>query len=190
MDSFSWQGTEAGDRAGKDMGDFVALYLGPMAGNTGAGHNRGPLWRPEDWVSLAGHFIARGLRVAVVGAAYDHDYYLERVRPLAVRAGQQWADFCGVFEIGETLALLRRAKCFVSYQCGLAMVMQYLGTRVVSWWRPDGDSLDHDRLVSFDERFRDAWTHPKFADSYLGLVYGRQSADDVAAEVEKRGWLR
>ena len=189
MEEFDYSGAEMGDHNGKLLGHFVAFYLGPEAGNTVAGHNRGHLWRPEQWVALGRAMRDRGLTVAVVGAPYDTSYWHKYVKPLVERDGQEWRDFIGAFEIGSTFAFLHWARALISYQCGLGIVGNYLGIATVMFWRPNGDSAESGRLVSFHEDMRHCWTRPDTPNSYLGLVYGRQSAADVVAEIDRRGWL-
>ncbi len=187
---FSWEGTERGTQVGKGMKPFAAFYLGPENGHAKEGHNRNWLWEPRHWIELAQAFKARGLAIAVVGAAYDRSFWERYVQKGVEEAGMSWIDLIGRLEIGETFAFLKEAKCFVSYQCGLAIFAQYLGVPTVSWWRPDGDSCHPERLVSFDERMRDGWVRPEYRERYLGLVYTREGPDQIVAEIDKRGWLK
>src|SRR5262249_23644375 len=105
-------------------------------------------------------------------------------------AGLRWFDLIGALEIGETLALLKRARCLISYQCGLGIVTHYLGGKVVMWWRPDGDSCHPERLISFSEAMKDAWVRPGWEGNYMGLVYRKESPGDIMAEIDRRGWLK
>lgn len=188
---FDWSDTERGTDLGRAFRPFACFYLGPEAGNVDEGHNRGFLWEPKHWVELALMFQDRGLRIVVVGADYDRSYWERYVRPGVAEAGMKWFDLIGKLEIGETMALIRESKFFVSYQCGLAIFAHYLGQRVACWWRPDGDSIHPKRLVGFDNRMKDSWTNPKIvaAGKYLGLFYRKETPYDIFAEMEKRGWL-
>ncbi len=189
IDTFDWQNTERGDALGKGLAPFVAVYLGPEAGHTDEGHNRGWLWEPKHWVELGLAFKGRGLHVAVVGADYDRSFWDKYVRDGATRAGLNWVDLTGTMEIGETFAFLKRAKCLVSYQCGLGIVGHYLGVNVAMWWRPEGDSAHPRHLISFDERMATAWVRPGREGSYMGLIYKRESPGQIIAEMDRRGWL-
>lgn len=191
VDEFSWENTDRGTDIGRTLSPFVAVYLGPESGNVDEGHNRGFLWEPKHWCALTRMIADRGFRIAVIGADYDRSYYERYVREGVGQAGMMWTDLIGKLEIGETLALLKQAKCFISYQCGLGIFAHYAGVPVAMWWRPDGDSAHPKRLVSFDERMKDAWTNPAiFAEGkYLGLVYKRETPGDIMQEIEKRGWL-
>jgi ADP-heptose:LPS heptosyltransferase len=189
MAQFDWSGTERAASLAEVYAPFVAFYLGPLAGNTVEGHNRGPLWSPEEWLELGIAMKQRGMNVVVVGAEYDRSYWEDYVKPLVDRARLGWLDTLGKWEIGETLAFLRKAKCFVSYQCGLAMVTHYLGGRVACWWRPDGNTLNVHHLLSFDERFATGWVRLGSEKDYLGLIYQRASAVDVMHMIDERKWL-
>jgi ADP-heptose:LPS heptosyltransferase len=187
---FDWSNTDKGTDLGRALKPFVAFYLGPEEGNVEEGHNRGFLWEPKHWIELA-LLLRDRFRIAVVGAHYDRSYYERYVREGVAKAGMKWFNFLGKLEIGETMALLRQAQCFVSYQCGLGIFAHYLGQRVAMWWRPDGDSCHPKRLVAFDNRMKDAWTNPAIVaeGKYLGLLYKRESPRDIYEEMTKRSWL-
>jgi ADP-heptose:LPS heptosyltransferase len=189
---FDWTDTDRGDELGKALGDFAAVYLGPESGNVDEGHNRGFLWEPKHWVTLAKELTLKGLKIVLVGAEYDRSYYERYVQEGVRENGMKWVDALGKFEIGETFALLRRARCFFSYQSGLAIFMHYLGGNVCTWWRPDGDSIHPKRLVAFDDGMKDAWTNPAITaeGKYLGCLYKRESVWDILGEIEKRGWVK
>lgn len=191
IDEFDWSGTERGEQLARALGNFVAFYLGPETGNVDEGHNRGFLWEPKHWVSLGRMLAQRGLRVALVGAGYDRSYWERYVRPGVVENGMTWHDLIGELEIGETMALLRRAKAFISYQCGLGIFAHYLGVPVMMWWRPEGDSIHPQRLVSFKNEMRNSWTNPAVVGQgkYVGLLYKQETPGDLMAEMERRGWL-
>lgn len=190
IDEFDWSNTERGTEQGRKLGKFAAFYLGPETGNVDEGHNRGFLWEPSQWCELAQALIARGCRIAVVGAHYDRSYWERYIREGVGERGMDWVDLIGRFEIGETFALLRESKVLVSYQCGLAICHHYFGGNAVSWWRPDGDSIHPHRLVSFNEGMRASWTNPKYADRYYGAVYKRETVADLIRVVDERGWVK
>lgn len=191
VDEFDWSNTEKGDELGRAFAPFACFYLGPEEGNVDEGHNRGFLWEPKHWVELGLALRERGLRVVVVGAGYDRSFWERYVEAGARQAGMKWHDMIGKLEIGETMALIRRSRLFVSYQCGLGIFAHYLGCRVAMWWRPDGDSIHPKRLVAFDNGMKDAWTNPAITaqGKYLGLLYKRETPSDIIGEMERRGWF-
>jgi hypothetical protein len=189
VDQFNWTGTQKGDWLAGQLGKFVAFYLGPERGNVDEGHNRGFLWEPKHWVALGRYFVDRGYRICLVGADYDRSYWERYVREGVEQAGMNWFDAISGYEIGETFALLKHARLFVSYQCGLMIMLHYLGGKVISWWRPDGDSAHPERTVCFHDQMKDAWIRPGWEKNYIGCLYKRESVADIIAEVEKRGWL-
>jgi len=190
IDQFSFAGTQNGTRAGKELGKFVAFYLGPESGNLHEGHNRGSLWTPDDWAHLGRWFQSQGCRIAIVGAPYDRSYFEGHVKRVFVHHGILFEDKIGAFEIGECFAFLREAKCLISYQCGLGILTTYLGGNVVMWWRPDQNSIHPHRKICFDERMATAWCNPKYLDRYLPCIYGRESADDICYAIDSRGWVK
>lgn len=186
---FDWGDTERGDELGVGLSPFVAFYLGPESGNVDEGHNRGFQWEPKQWVMLGKALEERGMTIAVVGAPYDRSYWERYVKEGVAQEGMTWVDLIGKLEIGETFALLKRAKCFISYQCGLGIVSHYFGQKVVMWWRGEGDSAHHKYLVSFSERMKDAWVRPGWEKNYYGAVYKRESVDDILKVIDERKWL-
>lgn len=189
VNEFNWKGTEKGDALGRSLQPFAAFYLGPETGNADEGHNRGFLWEPKHWVQLGKMLMTAGLRIVVVGAHYDHSFWDVYVREGVKQAGMRWHDYIGKLEIGDTMAMLRHARVFVSYQCGLGIFAHYLGVRVAMWWRPDQDSIHPRRMVSFDERMKDAWVNPKYQDRYMGLVYKKCDPESIFALMKTKGWL-
>lgn len=189
VDQFDWTSTDKGDLLGRSLHPFMCFYLGPESGNVDEGHNRGFLWEPRQWIELGLALREKGFKIAVVGASYDRSYWERYVEPGVRQAAMKWHDFIGKLEIGETMALIRKARAFVSYQCGLGIFAHYLGQRVVMWWRPDGNSIHPERMVAFDDRMKDAWINPRYADRYLGCLYQRESVADILTEMDRRGWL-
>ncbi len=189
VNEFSWDDTEKGEELADALGSFVAFYLGPETGNVDEGHNRGFLWEPKHWVALARLFASRDLSVALVGAPYDRSYYERYCADGFREAGITPTDLIGKLEIGETFRLLKRAKVLVAYQSGIAIFSHYLGIRTVCWWRPEGNSCHPRRLVSFSDEMRNAWINPKYADRWMGLLYGEDTPGDIYAEMERRGWI-
>lgn len=187
---FNWEGAEKGTLLGQGMSPFVAFYLGPEKGHTDEGHNLGWLWEPKHWIELGVALKERGINVVVVGASYDRSFYERYVKQGVYEAKLGWVDLIGKLEIGETFALLKESKCLISYQCGLGIVGHYMGVKVAMWWRPDGNSCHPERLVCFDEHMATAWVRPGWEDRYMGLIYLRETPQQIIAEIDKRGWLQ
>jgi len=173
----------------KEIGPYCVFFLGALLSNTGDGHNRGPLWKPEDWAEL-GRRITQELRlkVVVVGAPYDLSYWIGQVYPL-VRE-QHWVPFIGNVEISETLAYVKRARFVVSFQSGIGIVAEYLGVPTAIFWRPKGDSISPSIYLSFEEEMRNAWVPPAMLreDKHLGLIYGRHDVSYVFQAMRNRNW--
>jgi ADP-heptose:LPS heptosyltransferase len=186
MDEFELPSTETN----LSHGDFVVFYLGPKSGNTEEGHNRGPIWRPRDWMRLGRLFNEWDVQVYVIGAGYDRSYWEEYVKPLVEANGQDWNDcYLGKMPIESTFQFLQHARCLISYQSGLGIVHHYLGGKVCMWWRPDGDSIHPGRMVSFDQKMADSWCNQKLRENYIPLIYGEQTADQVFEMIRARGWV-
>jgi Glycosyltransferase family 9 (heptosyltransferase) len=187
IDEFDWSGTERGVEIADALNPFAIFYLGPEEGHTKEGHNWGWLWEPKHWIELGKRLVDKGLNIAVVGAPYDRSFWENYVKTGVVQAGMSWIDTIGRMEIGETLALIKRAKVMVSYQCGLGILAQYMGVPTVMFWRPDGKSAHPERKVCFAEAMKDSWTRPEFQDRYMGCVYEKENTDDIFRRIEQ--WL-
>lgn len=181
------------DTLASNLGPFVVFFMASLAGNTEAGHNRGPLWTPEQWVELGMWFRTFGLQVVVVGADWDRDYYDQEIAPRLPR-DPRWHEFIGRWPIGMTYAVLRHAKVCVSYQSGIGIVAHYLGVPTVCWWRqkrpghPE-DSISPNSYVAHDERMASAWARPDAVSSgdLMPAIYGKHSLEDITTHV-KRHW--
>jgi ADP-heptose:LPS heptosyltransferase len=187
IDDFDWSDTEKGRDKGKELNKFVALYLGPETGNVDEGHARQFVWEPRQWVELAERFKERGCKIALVGADYDRSYYERYVK---CKETSDWIDLIGKFEIGETFAFLKESKVFVSYQCGLMIVLSYMGGRCVSWWRAVNDSIHPRRFISFSEDMSTAWVNPKYRENYIPCIYKRETVSDIVSQIDEKGWLK
>lgn len=168
----------------KRLGEYVVFYLGPEAGNTYAGHNRGGIWSVNDWVQLGRQV---GTPIVVVGAEYDRSYS-DQVLAAAHDAGSHWLDYVGRWEIGRTFAVVRQAKSVVSYQSGIGIGATFFRVPTAMWWRAAGDSLEARFKIWFSENMRHCWAPLDMLDSgrYRGMIYGRPDATpEVIAE-----WMR
>jgi FkbM family methyltransferase len=175
-------------RFAAEAGPFALFFAASTPANTVAGHNRGPLWKPDDWAGLCRHFLEKGVRPVFIGAAWDRDYY---DRHLAGRLpGGVW-ERINQWPIGLTFAAIRLARGVVSFQSGLGIFGVYLGARVAMWWRPHGNSIAPDRHVTFSEEMARSWAPPgaEASGRYLPLIYGRQTPAQLADLMAQRGWF-
>jgi len=168
---------------------FCVFYLGSEMSNTTDGHNRGPVWKPEDW-ALLGRLVQEhlDLKIVVVGADYDRSYWENCVRPL-VKA-QSWMDLVGQAKISETFGLIRSARFVVSFQSGIGIVAEYMGIPAALFWRAKGDSISPHFYLSFEEKMNGAWSPPEMLaqGKHLALIYGKHSSQDVISQILERGW--
>jgi hypothetical protein len=172
------------------IGDYCVFYPGPLAGNTVEGHNRGPIWTPQEWVELGRRIHDEfGLHILVVGASYDHPYWEQVLSPL-VKGKDYWTSVIGMTNLGELWALTDLSKFVVSYQAGVGIISTYRETPTAIFWRPHGNSISSSHYLTFDERMASAWVPPKVLDSgtHLPLIYGRSSVDSIMSEVRQRRW--
>lgn len=174
--------------------DYALLYLGPLAGNTTAGHNRNHLWTPENWIELisAIHKVT-GLHFIVVGeAAHDLSYLSEVIQPLLYRHNMPYVhNAIGMTETtNEVYTLAKKAKFFISYQCGLGIGAVYLGVRTVMWWRPNGDSISSHTSISPNEEMRHVWAPKKYLNgTYLHQVYTKCSPTSILCDMIANSWV-
>lgn len=158
--------------------NYVVFYFGPKSGNTSEGHNRGPIWKPEDWATLGEHYLRKGYKVVVVGAEYDRSY-LELVPPF------EYIDLVGKLSIGKTLLLVSNAYRMVGYQSGITISAAYLGVKGGGFWRPYGDSISPTRFVSFRDEMASAWVPPFMLNKWAPLIYGRDIVEKVIEKMER-----
>lgn len=158
--------------------NYVVFYFGPKSGNTSEGHNRGPIWKPEDWTTLGEHYLCKGYKVVVVGAGYDRSY-LELVPPF------EYIDLVGKLSIGKTLLLVSNAYRMVGYQSGITISAAYLGVKGGGFWRPYGDSIATTRFVSFRDEMASAWVPPSMLNKWAPLTYGRDTVEKVIEKMER-----
>jgi hypothetical protein len=163
------------DKLHASIGDYAVFYPGPLMGNTTNGHNRNALWRPADWVEL-GRQIRHdlGLRIVVVGASYDESYYAQWRQAT-------WTDLIGGTSLGELWSVTSRSRFVVSYQAGVGIVSTYLGTPTAIFWRPEGDSISPDFLLTFSEAMASAWVPPAILASgkHLPCIYKRDGVEQI-----------
>lgn len=173
----------------KTFGDFCIFFLGSKEGNMTDGHNRGSIWKPEDWVTL-GEFIQHSLELNIiaVGAEYDKSYFEELV--LGNGSTSHWINLIGKTSINEVYALIRDARFVVSYQSGIGIVAEYLGIPTAIFWRQKGDSISSNFYASFDEKMNGAWSPPDMiaSEKHMALYYGRHDVKYICDELIRRKW--
>lgn len=176
------------------LGEYVVFYPGPLNGNTRDGHNRGPLWKPEDWRELGREIYSTyNLPIVVVGAPYDLAYYEQMLEPLFDDdEARYWHSVIGQTNIGELYSITSEAEFVISYQAGVGIVSTYLSTPTGIFWRPKGDSISPSKYLSFAESMASAWVPPKLiADgTHLPLIYKRHGVAEIMADIKSRGWVR
>jgi len=172
------------------IGDYAVFYPGPLAGNTVEGHNRGPIWTPEEWVELGKRVHDEfGLHILVVGASYDLAYFTGILEPL-LKGQNYWTSVIGRTNLGELWALTDRCKFCLSYQAGVGIISTYRGTPTGIWWRQHSDSISSSHYLTFNEKMASAWVPPSIleAGTHLPLYYGKDSVESILNEVRRRGW--
>lgn len=224
---FTDQDKVVADLVAKQVGSpYVVFFLGGEDSNGRCGHNRShsyskheweqygylpelyvntdprPIWRLDEWLVLGKHIIETGCAIVIVGAKYDASFarkFVELWKQTIQSPTPRLFNYCGQFHIAESLAVIRGARACVSYQSGIGISAVYFGIPTVMWWRARFDSLEPpmNRVVSFDEQMRYAWVPPWASDSYLGFIYGRETARQIFAamndkhfvsEDKPRGW--
>ncbi len=186
MDDFQFTTEEeARGKLHKRDGEYVAFFPGSESSNTW-GHNRGGIWQPSDWIELGRRIQETlGVRILVVGAEYDRDYYDKFLKNHV-----NWDDHIGRWGIGDTYAILKNARFVISYQSGIGIVSNYLGVPVAIFWRAKGDSINPHFYLSFEEGMASAWARPDMIESgkHLPLIYGRHDVNYIIDEIQKRKW--
>jgi hypothetical protein len=125
-----------------------------------------------------------GLRIVVVGADYDRSYFDHYVAPADF--GDRF-DAIGRWPIGDTLAVVQRARFVVAYQSGIGIVCPFFGVPAAMFWRPYGDSLHPQFFISFREEMASAWVPPN-STAYMPLIYGNCSPESIASFARDAGW--
>jgi hypothetical protein len=173
------------------IGDYAVFYPGPLAGNTVEGHNRGPIWTPQEWVELGKRIHEEfGLHILVVGASYDLAYFTGILEPL-LKGQNYWTSVIGRTNLGELWALTDRAKFVISYQAGVGIISAYRGTPTGIWWRPETNSISSSMYLSFSEKMASAWASPQILESgsYMPMVYQKHGIEYIMTEAQSRGWV-
>lgn len=172
---------------------YCVFYPGPLRGNTQEGHNRGEIWKPEDWIFLVQECCKRGFTVVFVGAIYDLPYYEEKLRPLLLllQGRCSWLNLIGATSIGACFAVCKGAEFVVAYQAGVGVVSSLMGVPTAIWWRKQGDSVSPYAFFTSHKDMKNAWANPEHLKrrTHWGLTYGEQTADELVQGFEERGWL-
>jgi hypothetical protein len=168
---------------------YVVMFHSSIAGNTHSGWNRDALWKPRQWVDLArGLHDALGVSIISIGASWDRDYW-EVLRSDPATAGMAyWRSLIGQLTIGQTLAVIQRARAVYSYPSGIGVVSHYLRRPTCFFWRHHGDPIDLRANVSPADAMATAWTYPDTGDEYLPAWYGETTVDQIVEHSVKAGW--
>jgi len=189
MDEFFFKASEIKE-AESYQDNFVVFYMGMLSSNTTDGHNRGPLWTPEEWVKL-GETLHEKLntKIVLVGAGYDVDYYEQMIRP-HVEDKPHWINAIGKYSVPQVFAITRRARLMISYQSGMGIVTSYLGVPLGIFWRPKGDSISRQLYISFEEKMNEVWANPRMIESgkHLPLIYAKHDLNYILEQILTRGW--
>lgn len=167
-------------------GEYAVFFLGSLASNTTAGHNRDGIWTPEDWLELGKEIESTlGIRIVLVGASYDELYYQKFIRDQV-----NWENLIGKLGIAATFAVTKRARFIISYQSGIGIVSNYFGVPTGIFWRQKGDSVLDKLYVTFEEAMSSAWVNPKIAaeNKHMPLIYGRHSRHYIMDQIKERKW--
>jgi hypothetical protein len=182
--------TELAANLTKFAGRYAIIYPGPLAGNTTEGHNRGPMWTPQQWVALAQTIRGMNLTPVAIGAAYDWDYYRHHIAHALKTVDPSMKLVVSLIgqtpSIGQTVALIRGSAFGVYYQSGLGCISAFEGIPTAMFWRPDGNSIHPKHKLCFDERMASAWVPPDSLAKYLPCIYGRATPDTIAAWAAER----
>lgn len=166
-------------------GDYCVFYPGPEKGNTKMGMNRGALWTPQQWVELGDMVHAQlGLRIVWAGAAYDASYFVNYLVPLQ-GSRDFWVNRIGAYPFNTTLAVVKASRFLVGHASGLPIAAHYAGAKVVTWWRPYGNSLDPKFKICFNEGMATAWARPDFAHNLVAEIYGRCTASSIMEKLKR-----
>ena len=168
---------------------YVVMFHSSVAGNTHSGWNRGSLWKPRQWVDLARKLHdSMGVAVISIGASWDRDYW-DVLRSDPTTAGMTyWHSLIGRLTIGQTLALIQRARAVYSYPSGIGVVAHYLRRPTCFFWRRHGNPIDSRANVSPSDAMASAWTYPDAGDEYLPAWYGETTVDQIVEHAIKAGW--
>lgn len=168
-------------------GPYCVFYFGPEMGNTTDGHNKGPMWKPEDWKQLQQECGKLGLNVIAVGAYYDASYFNNHMVPLNINC----FNYIGRTSIQSTLQIIKNAKFVVGYQSGITISAPFLNVPAVGFWRPTGNTQSSCYFVSFDERMANAWVSPEMLqkNKWLGAIYGKDTVESIINHIKINRWI-
>ena len=167
---------------------FVTFYMGPLNGNTIAGHNRNSLWTIREWQVILENllYINPELVFVIVGAKQDWQYANIFMGSLTSHHRNKCVNFCGNTTIGECFALIKRSQFLLSYQCGVGIFSAYLGHPCAVWYRPYGDSMSSDFMGTYVEAFSHCWAPMEYINkTYFPLLYKRESPEDIVKIIHK-----
>lgn len=191
MDCFNWERKEIefADKFKESFGEYCVFYLGPEAGNTICGHNRGPLWTPSNWFELSELALKNNLKIVFVGATYDQSYWNSHFEEKMLFNTSVY-NAIGKWPIQRTLAIVKNAKFIIGHQSGIPITAAFMDVPGGAFWRPHGDSISPDHYITFSEDMASAWVPPDMLESkkWLPLIYTKCSPSSIF-EHAKEYWL-
>jgi hypothetical protein len=179
------------------MGEYVIFFIAGEGGNCShSGHNRGLIFTAQEWVDLGDRLHeAYGVKIIVVGADWDLEYYNNNIRP-KTKMKLWWKNFISQWPIEHTLAVIKNARFMISYQSGLGVCANYMGTKTAMWWRQKrtpknhDDSISYEHYIAFHEDMAFAWTKPGSVTgkTYFPCYYGRHGVNEILNFIKDNGW--
>lgn len=192
MDNFLFKDAELefAEKFLEENAPYCVFFASSKQGNTTDGHNRGPLWTPDDWMRLSQLITSNlGIHIVLVGAPYDRSYFTDMIEPYITSYNIQWRTFFD-WHVAQTIAVMKGAKFVISYQSGIGILSSLLGVPTGIFWRKKGDSISRSFYVSYEEEMASGWANPAYIEQgrHLPLIYGKHSVDHIFDQIVGRGW--
>ena len=175
-----------------EIGEYCIFYIGPEQGNIvgGKGFNKDALWKPTDWVTLGDYIHQKfGLKILVVGASYDNDYYQKYILE-NLKNKNFWISKIGKYEINQTFAICKNSKFTISFPSGIGIVSHYLDVPTCIFWRPKHNSMSNKDYISFNEPMSYAWTYPDWKEkgNYYPAFYTIDNPESIFNVITNNKW--
>jgi lipopolysaccharide heptosyltransferase II len=122
-----------------DEGRWLAIHPG---GGTNPGMSlTAKRWPADRFAAIAGRTAAAGMRVALVGAAYDAPLAEEVERAVEARARPAVSNLAGKTTLGELGAVLERCAAFLGNDTGAMHLAVAVGTPPVALFGPTDPAM-------------------------------------------------
>lgn len=192
---YRWLPADASFREsiGAVAGEYAVFYLGALVDNTAQGLNRQGLWSVIQWVELAKAVLHNwpGLKIVVVGATYDIEYFRQFARAYGPSFYKDILCAVGLCELPETIAIIREARFVIGFASGIPISSVYLGVRTGIFWRPQHLSMSSDLdKFGFDSGFATSWVPPEMLQKkrYLDLWYTVDTPETIISRMLNADW--